>query len=122
MQKNTTQRRVAQPKKQVEPKEKASGLEIFLNILTAIIYPVVLFFISTAILPSELVTISLILNAVFAVCVLISGFYLIIIPLPFIYFYRFGLRKGAPATAIKVIFTLVGIACGVCSLLVDKLL
>ncbi len=73
MQKNTTQRRVAQPKKQVEPKEKASGLEIFLNILTAIIYPVVLFFISTAILPSELVTISVILNAVFAVCVLISG-------------------------------------------------
>lgn len=63
-------------------------------IITAILYPAISIGVSLSIASNSLAMIfSILLNAVGAMCIYFGGFTLLVVPLPFIYFFRVGCIK-----------------------------
>lgn len=67
-------------------------------IITAVLYPAIAIGISFSLATSYLVLMgSILLNIVGALCIYLGGFTLLVIPLPFIYFFKVGcLKKHLP--------------------------
>lgn len=63
-------------------------------IITAVLYPAIAIGISFSVASSTLgLVVSIVLNAIGALCIYFGGFTLLVIPLPFIYFFRVGCIK-----------------------------
>ncbi len=115
------------PVREQPPVPQNDTTSTVLNVLTAIIYPLLCLAVSlglglnAGVAPWQLI-LAVVLNGVFVVTVILSGVYLIIIPLPIVYLFRYGLKPFSKyGTGIRVLLAIIGFICGVCSIFVVAL-
>lgn len=94
-----------------------------LSILTGIIYPIILAIICLYAFSSERVGIArLVIGLLFctatSVSIIIGGFYLIIIPLPYIFFYKWGCSKSKTNDSKKLLYGILSIIFPILALII----
>ena len=79
------------------------------NYLTAIIYPLLFVILAVFLLNTGETNIigmavAIIMDVAASVCILLGGFYLLVIPLPYIYLFKWGCLKPEVSTGKKVLY------------------
>ncbi len=111
-----------------EEVEVVGGTGSVLNVLTAIIYPAIFLIISIGFIYNQVepnltdLALCVGLNVLFSICLFISGAYLIIIPLPIVYYFTWGSKRNKVPLLVKILLNVGGVGCGLFSLVVCGLI